>query len=82
MATVNIGSAAELNAAVKAWLDDFPGELICARQLWYEGLGGQGPAKPEQVAAIEAAIAAVSGWKNVGDVRYEKFGQQNSFKRT
>jgi hypothetical protein len=31
------------------------------------------------VAAIEAGIAAVPGWVSVGDVRYEKFGAQNSY---
>ncbi|MDR3309894.1 MAG: hypothetical protein LBS90_00915 [Oscillospiraceae bacterium] len=78
---VNTANAPELAAAVKKYLGAFPGDLICARQLWYEGLDGQGAANPEQVAAIEKAIADNGGWKNVGDVRYEKFGSQNSFKK-
>lgn len=67
-------------AAVAKYLAEFPGDLICARQIWYEGLGGQGVANPETVLEIEAAIDAVAGWDNVGSVRYEKFGEQNSWK--
>ncbi|MDR0861930.1 MAG: hypothetical protein LBN30_04030 [Oscillospiraceae bacterium] len=80
MAKVNTQNASELKAAVEKYLAEFPGDLICARQLWYEGLGGEGAANATTVAAIEAAIAAVPGWNNVGDVRYEKFGSQNSYK--
>jgi hypothetical protein len=69
-------------ASVAEYLAEFPGDLICARQIWYEGLNGHGAASPEAVADIEAAIDAVPGWKNVGDVRYEKFGAQNSWKLT
>jgi len=67
-------------AAVAKYLAEFPGDLICARQIWYEGLGGQGVANPETVLEIEAAIDAVANWSNVGSVRYEKFGEQNSWK--
>jgi len=67
-------------AAVAKYLAEFPGDLICARQIWYEGLNGHGVADPETVLDIEAAIDAVSGWSNVGMVRYEKFGEQNSWK--
>ncbi|MDR1590297.1 MAG: hypothetical protein LBS51_08935 [Oscillospiraceae bacterium] len=81
MARVDTGNAPQLDRAVAEYLSGFPGDLICARQIWYEGLGGQGVAKPEDVAAIEAAIGSVPGWKREGDVRYEKFGTQNSYKR-
>jgi hypothetical protein len=81
MATVNTSSATELKAAVEQYLDAFPGDLICARQLWYEGLGGQGAANPREVAEIEAAIGAAPGWTAVGNAHYEKFGDQNSWKR-
>ena len=26
---------------VEVWLEEFPGDLICARQVWYEGLEGK-----------------------------------------
>jgi hypothetical protein len=81
MARVDIGNASQLGQAVAEYLSGFPGDIICARQIWYEGLGGQGAAKPADVAAIEAAIENIPGWKHAGDVRYEKFGAQNSYKR-
>lgn len=67
-------------AAVAKYLAEFQGDLICARQIWYEGLDGHGVANPESVAEIEAAIDEAPGWANVGNVRYEKFGEQNSWK--
>jgi hypothetical protein len=81
MARVNTGNVPELKAAVEKYLGEFPGELICARQLWYEGLGGQGTAKPQDMEAIEAAIGNAPGWTHAGNVRYEKFGAQNSWTR-
>ncbi|MDR0446987.1 MAG: hypothetical protein LBH17_08230 [Oscillospiraceae bacterium] len=77
-----MAAAAIDKSAVAKYLAEFPGELICARQIWYEGLGGHGTADIETVASIEAAIGGVPGWENVGEVRYEKFGAQNSWKRT
>jgi len=71
----------DYGADVKKYLDDFPGDLICARQIWYEGLGGQGVANAETVDAIEKAIDAAGGWKHIGTAHYEKFGNQNSWKR-
>jgi hypothetical protein len=81
MARVDTSDARELKTAVEKYLTEFPGDIICARQLWYEGLGGQGAAGPFDVEAIEAAIAASSGWTDAGVVRYEKFGDQHSYKR-
>jgi hypothetical protein len=81
MATVNTGNAPELKAAVEKYLGEFPGDLICARQLWYEGLGGQGTAKSRDVDAIEAAVGNTPGWAHIGNARYEKFGVQNSWQR-
>jgi len=80
MASISLG-AAETNAAVKKYLAEYPGDLICARQIWYEGLDGHGAADPETVSLIEEAIEAAGGWTHVGDVRYEKFGNQNSWKK-
>ena len=70
----------ELKAAVDKYFNAFPGDLICGLQLWYEGLGGQGVPTPAEMTAIKDAIANVPGWKDVGPVRYEKFGVQHSFK--
>ena len=70
----------ELKAAVAKYFAEYPGELICALQLWYEGLGGQGVPNAAEMTAIQDAIANTSGWKDVGPVRYEKFGVQHSFK--
>ena len=66
---------------VEVWLEEYPGELICARQLWYEGLEGEGVPEPSLVVALEDLIAALPEWKSVGEVRYEKYGMQYSFKR-
>ncbi|MDR0916234.1 MAG: hypothetical protein LBN02_03495 [Oscillospiraceae bacterium] len=76
-----IYTAEGLRAAVAKYLDEFPGDLICARAIWYEGLGGEGAASPETVDAIESAIDIYPGWTGVGNVRYEKFGAQNSWKK-
>jgi hypothetical protein len=36
---------------------------------------------PQDMAAMEAVLDSLAGWKNVGSQRYEKFGAQNSWKR-
>ncbi|MCL2365500.1 MAG: hypothetical protein FWC75_00440 [Oscillospiraceae bacterium] len=69
-----------LRHAVDKYFSEFPGEIICALQLWYEGLGGQGVPTADELTAIQDAIAATPGWKDAGEVRYEKFGVQKSYK--
>ena len=81
MAKTDVSDPKALRAAVDKYLGEFPGDLICALQLWYEGLGGQGVPTPEEMAAMESALGATPGWKDVGSVRYEKFGAQQSYKR-
>ena len=81
-AKVSTSETAMLEAAMTAWLAEYPGELICARQLWYEGLEGHGVPSPEDMAAMETVLGSLDGWSHVGNVRYEKFGVQNSYKRT
>jgi len=66
---------------VKQYLDAYPGDLVCAIQVWYEGLLGHGVMSPEQKSAMDEAIGSSAGWTDAGDVRYEKFGVQKSFKR-
>ena len=80
MAKTDVSDPKALKAAVGKYLGEFPGDLICALQLWYEGLGGQGVPNPTEMAAIEGEIGAVPGWKDVGNVRFEKFGVQKSYK--
>jgi hypothetical protein len=78
---VSTSNAEGLKAAMTKWLNEFPGELICARQIWYEGLDGHGVPNPADMDAMEAVLNSLGDWKNVGSVRYEKFGAQNSYKR-
>ena len=82
MAKIDVSDPKALLAAVEKYLGDFPGDLICALQLWYEGLGGQGAPNTAEIAAIQDAIAKAPGWTDVGGVRYEKYGVQKSFKRS
>lgn len=78
---ISMSNAQELQNAMATWLKEFPGELICARQIWYEGLGGCGVPNPADMEAMEAVLNSQGDWKNIGNARYEKFGTQNSFKR-
>jgi hypothetical protein len=73
---------AELREAMTRWLEAFPGDLISARQLWYEGLADCGVPGPADVAAIETILHGLEDWRHVGMVRYEKYGPQNSFRRS
>ena len=82
MAKIDVSDQKALGAAAEKYLGAFPGDLICALQLWYEGLGGQGVPNTAEMAAIGDALAKAPGWKDVGSVRYEKYGMQMSFKRT
>ena len=81
MAKIDVSDPKALEAAVEKYLGGFPGELICALQLWYEGLGGEGVPNAIEMASIQDALAKKPGWQDVGVVRYEKFGMQKSFKR-
>jgi hypothetical protein len=82
MGRILTGNSADLKAAMTKWLGEFPGELICARQIWYEGLGGCGVPNPADMNAMEAVLSSLGDWKNIGNTRYEKFGTQNSWKRS
>ena len=80
MAKIDVSDPKALKKAVEGYLSDFPGDLICALQLWYEGLGGQGVPDAAGMTAIQDAIAGAPGWTDVGSVRHEKFGAQRSYK--
>ena len=81
MAKFDVSDSKALRAATDKYLGEFPGEMMCALQLWYEGLGGQGVPNPAETEALDAALGAASGWKDVGGVRFEKYGVQKSYKR-
>ena len=81
MAKTDVSDPKALKEAVGKYLGAFPGDLICALQLWYEGLGGQGVPNAAEMTAIQDAIAGTPGWEDAGGVRYEKFGVQKSYKR-
>ena len=81
MAKIDVADSKALQTAVKKYLGAFPGDLICALQLWYEGLGGMGVPDACAMAGIQDAIAQTPGWTDAGQVRYEKFGVQQSYKR-
>ena len=80
MAKVDVSDPKALKEAVEKYLSDFHGDLICALQVWYRGLGGQGVPDAAQMAAIQDAIKDAPGWSDVGDVRSEIFGVQKSYK--
>jgi len=80
MAKIDVSDPIALKAAVEEFLGDFPGDLTCALQLWYQGLGGQGVPNAAEMAAIQDAIANAPGWAEAGIVRYETFGTQRSYK--
>ena len=81
MARIDVSDPKALKAATKKFLDEFPGDLICALQLWYQGLGGQGVPNSAEMTAVQGAIAGTPGWADVGNVRDERFGVQRSYKR-
>jgi hypothetical protein len=80
MAKIDVSDLMALKTAVEKYLGGFPGDLICALQLWYEGLGGQGVPNAAEMSAIQDALKAAPGWTEVGNVRYEKYGVQRSYK--
>ena len=81
MAKIDVLNKDALRKAVQEFLDVFPGDLICALQLWYEGLGGMGTPTTAEMQALNDALADMKGWTEAGDVRYEKFGVQKSIKK-
>ena len=81
MAKISIDDPKALKAGVDQYLKELPADLICALQMWYEGLGGQGVPNTADMAAMQDALGKAPGWKDVGVMRYEKYGMQKSYKR-
>jgi hypothetical protein len=71
-----------LRKTMKRYLDDFPGDIICPLQIWYEALGAYGVPSAQDVRAMEAVLGELPDWKDAGEIRYEKFGKQHSYRRT
>lgn len=70
-----------LIAGIEGYLDTFPGDLICARQIWYEGLDGCGIPTEADMEAMHRVLCGQSNWESVGLQRFEKFDMQYSYKR-
>jgi len=81
MAKVDVSDPKALKAAVEEYLNKFPGDIVFALLLWYQGLGGQGVPDGAEMAAIQDAIANTPGWTDAGNMRDERFGVQKSFRR-
>ncbi len=67
----------EIFARVGQILENHPSEHICAYRVWYEGFEGCGRPSTEVKACIDEAIEALPGWKNIGPMRFEKYGVVN-----
>ena len=81
MAKIDVSDTKALQAAVEGYLGGLPSNLVCALQLWYQGLGGQGVPNQAEMTAMQDAIANTPGWTDVGGVRDERFGVQRSYRR-
>ncbi len=71
----------ELTRDIQRWLDQFPGDIVCARQIWYEGLNAYGVPNPYDMEALHKVLNGMKDWTFIGDVRHEKFGVQPSYKK-
>jgi hypothetical protein len=71
-----------LETAVLRWLKDYPADLTCPVQVWYEALGGFGAPTKNDEAAIAAVLDKQPEWKSTGATRYEKYGQQATWTKT
>ena len=81
MPRFSTGDTALLERRIASYLDDFPSDVICPLQIWYEGLGAYGVPTPADTAAMTDVLERQEGWTDAGVVRYEKFGAQKSYKR-
>jgi len=81
MAKIDVSDPKAIKTAVEKYLEGFPGDITFALRVWYQGLGGQGVPNAAEMSAIQDAIANAPNWKDVGDMRDERFGVQKSYKR-
>lgn len=76
-ATINEGTE-----AVVRYLNEYAGDCICARQIWYECMEGYGKPTQYQLEIIQEIIEPLPDWCLAGDIRYEKYGVERSYKKT
>jgi len=81
MAKIDVLDPKALRAAVDKYLGEYPGDIVFALLLWYQGLGGQGVPDAAEMTAIQDAIAGTPGWTDIGIARDERFGAQRSYKK-
>ena len=68
----------ELAEKVKAVLKDHPSEHMNAFRVWYEGFEGYGmPGTDVYEAIIEVFRSLPDDWKDIGAMRWEKYGVVN-----
>jgi hypothetical protein len=81
MPRFSTGDTALLERRIASYLDDFPNDVTCPLQIWYEALGAYGVPEPADTAAVTDVLDRQEGWTDAGIVRYEKFGAQKSYRR-
>jgi hypothetical protein len=68
----------ELVARVKEILKDHPSEHMNGYRVWYEGFEGCGmPGTDVYEVIVETMNALTDDWKNIGPMRFEKYGVIN-----
>ncbi len=68
----------ELEARVKELVKNHPSEHICAYRVWYEGFEGCGmPGTDVYNAIVDTLRSMQDDWKDIGPMRWEKFGLVN-----
>ena len=68
----------ELDERVKAILKDHPSEYMNAYRVWYEGFEGCGmPGTDVYDAIVETMRSMTDDWKDIGAMRWEKYGVVN-----
>ena len=68
----------ELVEKVKAAVKNHPSEHICAYRVWYENFEGCGmPGADVYKVMNETLESMTDDWKNIGPMRWEKFGVIN-----
>lgn len=81
MPKISTANTGELSTSVKRWLDAYPGDTVCAFQIWYEGMEGCGVPPQTVVETIEGILNGMENWKPLGKVRNERYGKQYSFRK-
>ena len=80
MPGLDVGNVTLFQETMKRYLNDYPGDVICPLQVWYE-LGGCGTPGRAEMKAMEDVLDGLEDWKDAGEIRYEKFGKQPSYRR-